>query len=278
MNVSASLVLYRNPPEMFLGAIESFLRSGAEGPLVVVDNSETSISHPVFADRRIVVLSSGSNLGFGRAHNLALKHLDGRSRFHLILNPDVTFEAPILERLCRFMEADDDIGAVMPQIRFPDGSLQRLAKLLPSPTDLIFRRFVPSAELRAAINRRYELQHLRQDVATDVPSLSGCFLLARTRLLDDLGGFDDRYFMYMEDVDLVRRIGDRARTVYVPFVSVTHAYAKGSYRNRRLLWLHLRSALQYFGKWGWVFDSVRSRRNAQTLARLNGMTGPTTPA
>jgi GT2 family glycosyltransferase len=74
--------------------------------------------------------------------------------------------------------------------------------------------------------------------------------------------------MYLEDVDLVRRIGDVARVVYDPRVCVTHAYAKGSYRNKKLLAYHLSSAVRYFTKWGWCFDPIRRKRNALQISSL----------
>jgi len=87
-------------------------------------------------------------------------------------------------------------------------------------------------------------------------------------LLRQLGGFDPRYFLHVENVDLVRRLGDHARTVYVPQVNVSHGYGKGSYRDRRLLRYHLRSAKAYFSRWGWLRDDERQRRNSKTLASL----------
>ncbi len=268
LRISASLVLYHNDPVQYGEAMQSFLVGTAQGRLLVVDNSAEPLAHPLFSHPRVSHVFAGRNLGFGAGHNLALKQLRQDSDLHLLLNPDIRFGPEVLPALAQCMAAQPDIGALMPRIAYPDGELQRLTKLLPTPVDLILRRFIPSAAVRDRINRRYELHGLAQDRQSDVPSLSGCFLLVRTPLLQSLGGFDERYFMYMEDVDLVRRIGDRARTVYEPSVVVTHDYAKGSYRNRKLLGFHLRSALSYFRKWGWLFDSERSRRNAQVLDLL----------
>lgn len=156
----------------------------------------------------------------------------------------------------------------MPRIEYPDGELQRLCKLLPTPFDLIFRRFLPIKLVQQLINQRYELHNLAQDRLTDVPSLSGCFLLVRTSLLENVGGFDERFFMYMEDVDLVRRIGMQARTVYDPSVKIIHAYEKGSYSNKRLLRYHLESAIKYFNKWGWFFDHHRRLKNRDAIRQL----------
>jgi GT2 family glycosyltransferase len=266
MRLTASLVLYQNDPAEFGVAIASYL-DGSDGSLIVVDNSPAPLSHPAFSDPRVEYIFAGANLGFGRAHNLALAHVAGDSDAHLLLNPDVAFGPDVLPALVSFLALHPDAGAVMPSIRYRDGSIQRLCKLLPTPIDLLLRRFVPINAVRQHINRRYELHGLSQDKAISIPSLSGCFLLVRTEALVAIGGFDGRYFMYMEDVDLIRRIGDRWETMYEPHVSVTHGYAKESYSNPRLRRAHIRSALQYFLKWGFLFDRTRRARNRAALAR-----------
>lgn len=264
------MVLFHNAPEQFGEAVRSFLESSVDGHLHVVDNSLQPLRHPLLEHPRVRHDHVGRNLGFGAGHNRAIAALDFKSDLHLVLNPDISFAPHVLPALEGIMRTDVSIGALMPRINYPDGELQRLTKLLPTPLDLILRRFIPSVMIRERINQRYELHGLAQDRASDIPSLSGCFLLVRTKLLKSLGGFDERYFMYMEDVDLVRRIGDHARTVYEPSVAIIHHYAKGSYRNPVLLRYHLRSALLYFAKWGWVFDVERSRRNRGALAAMRG--------
>jgi GT2 family glycosyltransferase len=211
---------------------------------------------------------SGNNLGFGAAHNLVINNYINDSDLHLLLNPDILFDAQVLGSLVGRMERESSIGALMPRIIYPDGAPQYLHKLLPTPMDLFFRRFIPIKKILDLINKRYELQSLPQDRMSDIPSLSGCFLLVRSSLFIEIGGFDGRYFMYMEDIDLVRRIGNVARTIYDPSVYVTHFYQKGSYRNITLLLYHLISAVKYFNKWGWIYDPVRYKRNKNALALL----------
>ena len=97
-------------------------------------------------------------------------------------------------------------------------------------------------------------------------------MILRSELLRALGGFDEQYFMYLEDVDLVRRIGSVARVVYDPRVSVTHEYAKGSYRNKKLLGYHMISAFLYFTKWGWCCDSYRRNKNLAVISYLQKLT------
>jgi GT2 family glycosyltransferase len=267
VKLSGSLVLFHNDPALYGRAIQSFL-SGCDGVLYVVDNSSEPLEHELFSHPRVRYMYPGRNLGFGAAHNLAISEKHLLSNYHLILNPDISFGPEVLPYLIDVMQELAGIGALMPRINYPDGSLQRLCKLLPTPVDLILRRFIPIKSVQSRINRRYELHALPQDRLAEVPSISGCFLLVRSELLLSLGGFDERYFMYLEDVDLVRRIGDVAKVVYEPRVSVTHSYAKGSYRNKKLLAYHMMSAVFYFAKWGWFWDPVRADRNKKTLNEI----------
>lgn len=267
MKLSASLVLFHNEATQYSLAIQSFL-DGCDGVLYVLDNSSSPLEHVLFAHPRVRYMHPGTNLGFGKAHNRALALVASTSDVHLFLNPDVEFDCNVLPALMTYLESNQEVGALMPRVEYPDGTLQRLCKLLPTPVELIFRRFIPSNAIKNRINQRYELHALPQDRPSCVPTLSGCFLLIRTKLLQKIGGFDERYFMYMEDVDLVRRIGDIAQTVYLPSIKVVHAYAKGSYRNKKLLAYHLESAIRYFFKWGWFFDRARNKRNNFILNEL----------
>lgn len=267
MKLTASLVLYNNPPEQFGEAMHCFLE-GSEGRLVVVDNSPSQLAHPLFVHNRVEYTFAGANLGFGCAHNRALSIIGDKSDIHLYLNPDVSFGTEVIPELLNYFAKNEAVGALMPRIEYMDGSLQRLCKLLPTPTDLIFRRFIPIPRVQRAINRRYELHDLPQDRVAAIPFLSGCFLLARTHVLHSVSGFDERFFMYMEDVDLVRRIGDRWETMYVPSVSVSHGYQRASMTDGRLKKIHIRSAISYFNKWGWIWDPERRLRNREVLSTL----------
>jgi GT2 family glycosyltransferase len=105
------------------------------------------------------------------------------------------------------------------------------------------------------------LQHLDYNVPLEPPSLSGCFMFFRSSHLQALRGFDERFFMYFEDIDLVRRARTVGRAVYYPYVHAYHGYGKGSYHRPRLLMYHLRAAVRYFSKWGWFRDRDREVLN-----------------
>jgi hypothetical protein len=263
--LSASIVVYKNNPEEVVAAVRSVLSAALRVNCTVVDNSPTQALRPYVVDIGAEYVHLGQNVGFGSGHNVALRKDLERSEYHLVLNPDVSFAPQIPLVLYQFMNDRPDVGLVMPRILYPDGTHQRLCKKLPTPFDLMSRRFLGGIgrSLFSKQLRSYEMLDVDLGVAREVPCLSGCFMFIRCATLHEIGYFDERYFMYMEDVDLCRRIGEQYKTAFFPHVSITHGYAKGSYRNFRLLRYHLQSAIKYFMKWGWFRDSKRVSLNSR---------------
>jgi GT2 family glycosyltransferase len=276
-SLNISIVLYHNKTEQIRKSIESVLDSDLNITLYLVDNSATdSLRELERIDKRIVYIFNNSNLGFGKAHNIALKRsIEENIPYHLVLNPDVYFEEEVLEELYNFMENNPDVGLVMPKVLYPNGTLQYLCKLLPTPLDLFGRRFLNSGPFKKIVekgNEIYELRFTEYDKIMEVPYLSGCFMFIRTEVLKKVGLFDERFFMYLEDTDLSRRIHRVSKTVYYPEVSIYHEYGKGSYKNPKLLKYHLDSAIKYFNKYGWLFDKEREEINKKTLEKLGYFT------
>lgn len=277
MQISCSVVSYNNAPDQIADVLNSVAATSKDIALCLVDNSPDDTLAEVARRYGARYIHRPDNPGFGVAHNLAIAEaLKNGSRYHLVLNPDIAFGADVIPALQTYMETHQDVGLVMPDIRYPDGNRQHLCKLLPHPGDLLVRRFAPALYRFSGRPATYEMLHSGYDRIMDVPALSGCFMFLRASLLAKTGGFDERYFMYLEDVDLSRRIGRLARTVFFPSVSVTHAYQKGSYKSSILLIRHMRSAFHYFNKWGWFFDSERRAVNNAALRALDGAE-PATP-
>lgn len=270
--ISASIVVYKNDPAEVVAAVRSVLSTALHVRCTVVDNSPTPNLRPSVIDNGAEYVHMVRNAGFGSGHNTALRQDIERSEYHLVLNPDVSFEPEIPLALYQFMNDHPTVGLVMPRILYPDGNNQRLCKKLPTPLDLIGRRFMGNIG-RSFLSKRlrsYEMLDVDLEVTREIPCLSGCFMFMRSAALREVGYFDERYFMYMEDVDLCRRIGEHYRTVFYPDVVVTHGYAKGSYRDPTLLRYHLRSAFKYFMKWGWFYDAERRRLNKKTAPLILG--------
>jgi len=208
------------------------------------------------------------NKGYGGGHNVALrKAMEIGSQYHLVVNPDVWFGAEVIPALWRLMEDDKTIAQVMPKVLFLNGSVQCLAKLLPTPFDLFSRFFLPE-KLIAKRNDRFELKHSGYDKMMNVPFLSGCFMFLRISALCSEGIFDERFFMYMEDVDITRRLHAKYKTLFFPAVSVYHRFSRLSYHKWRLSLIHMISVVKYFNKWGWIYDSGRRRYNKRLLKEL----------
>ena len=266
MKITASIVIYNDEPRIFERAISSFLKESI-GEIFIIDNSDYNIQSDYFNHTRVKYIKTYKNLGFGRGHNLALNKINFNSDLHFFINPDVYFNGVINEIISVF-EKNLDFGVLMPKILYPDGSIQNLCKLLPKPSDLILRRFINLPFAKNISKSTYVLEDLDDNKFSEIPSLSGCFLAARTNILKDIGGFDERYFLYMEDIDLVRRIGKKFKTIFYPKLEVFHEYKKGSYISKKLLLLHIKSAIAYFNKYGWFFDNYRSLKNNETLSKL----------
>jgi GT2 family glycosyltransferase len=271
--ITASIVTYHNRSEIVQEAVNSFLRSKNSLKLYIIDNSRDNTLKGLFTDERCTYIKNDTNLGYGAAHNKGIKKaIELNSKYHLILNPDVFFGSDVLEKLTHFMDHNPGIGLVMPKVRYPNGDIQYLCKLLPTPSDLFLRRFSPSQKVLEKRNDKYELRFTGYNQQMEVPALSGCFMFIGTSVLKKIGGFDERFFMYSEDVDLCRRIGQISKTVYYPHAAITHNYEKGSYKSKKLLLFHIKSAIKYFNKWGWMLDKERRRINKETLKKAGYFT------
>lgn len=269
MRISCSIVCYQNEPSQIVRTLSSVVASECGIALYLVDNSPQANLASLARQFGAIYIHLPHNPGFGTAHNVAIKdaHEKGMT-YHLVLNPDIVFTDNVVSTLIDYLEQHKDVGLLMPKVLYPNGSQQHLCKLMPAPLDLLMRRFVPSLNRRSGCLARYELHQSGYDKIMDVPVLSGCFMLMRADVLHETGGFDERFFMYLEDVDLSRRIGRIARTVYFPDVSVIHDYGKGSYKSWELLFQHIRSAILYFNKWGWLFDNERRTINLAALQKI----------
>lgn len=266
-DLTCSIVLYHNPSNEVRIAIESFLNANRHVKLFLVDNSKDDLLRFQFISPQIEYIFNGRNLGYGKGHNIAIKRAINESKYHLVLNPDVEFNPAILDSLYEFMEANREVGLVMPKVYYKNGHLQYLCKKLPSPADLILRRFIPKSVQSIFKNSmdQYELKHKDYNRIMEVPNLSGCFMFIRTSVLKVVGDFDERFFLYLEDTDLCRRIGQQFKTVYYPNASIIHGYSKASYKSFSLMKMHLASSIKYFNKWGWLFDFERAAINNRVL-------------
>ena len=271
LDITATIVTYNPCISMLREAINSFLATQLNVRLYIVDNSPCPFDglELIINDSRIEYIYVNSNRGFGAGHNVILRQPCKLGKYHIILNPDIYFEKGVIETLFGYMEENNDVGNVMPKVIYPDGSLQFLCKLLPTPMDWIGRMFLPVKSLKEKLNNRFEMRFSGYDKEMNVPYLSGCFMFLRSEIINEIGVFDEGIFMYGEDTDLNRRIYQKYRTMYVPNVTIVHKHEKGSHKNLRLFWIHVKAAIYYLNKWGWFFDKERKRINSETIKKYS---------
>ena len=229
--------------------------------IYLLDNSEHKCEKIPMKSEKLRYMHMPKNLGYGRAHNIALRESAyEKTDFHLVMNSDVQVAATDIDAMHDWMVANPQVGQLMPRVVHPDGSQQYLAKRLPAPLDVFGRRFLPS-KLMAKRNERYELRDLDLTRPINAPYLSGCFMFLRTKAVVEAGLFDERYFMYPEDIDLTRTIHRHYLTLYYPQWTIIHAHARSSYKNKHMLWIHIQNMCRYFNKYGWFVDRERQAFN-----------------
>jgi GT2 family glycosyltransferase len=268
--LTSCIVLYKNDKQNLSKTINCFLNTTINVKLFLVDNSPTDILQDLANNPRICYYHNPSNPGFGAAHNLAFKKaIQMGAQYHLVLNPDVYFQIGTIEEIIDYMDLNPDVGNLMPKVVYPDGQLQFLSKLLPTPYDWIGRRFNPFKKMVDNRNEIFELRFTGYNQIMEVPYLSGCFMFLRLDAIIETGFFDEGIFMYGEETDLCRRlIAKNYKTIFYPHAIITHEFAKGSHKSWRLTWIGIKSAVYYFNKWGWFFDHERKRINQDILKKL----------
>ncbi|KMV25999.1 glycosyltransferase [Acinetobacter baumannii] len=265
--VFASIVIYKHSYLDLKPTLDSLSNTPSIQKIILIDNDQSDWAQTL-NNEKIVYIKSEGNFGFGYGHNLAIQQYAKASDFFLICNPDIAFEANEFEKLLNFA-AKSDAGLFLPRIYKGDGVDQYGARLLPTPMNLFARRFSPA--FGEKLDQNYLLKKFSINKPIFAPNLIGCFMLFASHALLDLGGFDERFFMYMEDVDLSRRCAEKYGAIYYPLAYITHLHEQGSYKNKTLLKAHLKSAYQYFNKWGWLIDTKRDQINEECLKQFKNI-------
>lgn len=266
--LTASIVAYKHSVDEIRQICDNTLKNDID-MLYLVDHSPDDVLSGIVAYSDKIRYIRHKNEGYGSGHNTAIRLAvaDGAT-YHVVLNPDLEFGADTLNRLMNYMESHPDVGLMMPKVFYPDGRLQYLCKLLPTPWDLIVRRFLPAKYFKKNLEH-FTLAFTGYDHIMNVPYLSGCFMLFRISALKEIGLFDERFFMYAEDIDISRRMHEKYKTLFFPEVSITHIHEAASHKSFRMFIVHIISVVKYFNKWGWFFDGTRRETNQRVLQELH---------
>ncbi len=237
--------------------VDLYMIDNASGDQLQKLRSEVKMGATFRSFQHITILSGHGNIGYGRGHNLAVEAC--HSRFHLILNPDVSVAPDALAKAIAFLEKHPEAGLLAPRILGNQGEIQYLCRRYPTVTDLFVRGFVPKS-WRSQFDQRLARYEMRDEIDAanrngsvywDPPIISGCFMFYRTSILKQLGGFDPAYFLYFEDYDLSLRTARVTRIAYVPDLCITHYGGDAARKGWLHIRLFLRSAWTFFKQNGW---------------------------
>jgi len=242
--------------------------------LIVSDNHSTDNSLKIVNDvfPSAVIIRNSQNFGFGKACNVGARNASGE--FLLFLNPDMVVDRDAIGSLRKAIQSEAKAGLVSGRLRFPNGSFQPTCRNLPTIGNLVFSRgsILTKATARDGANK-YTLGDFPE--VTEVPAVAGSMLMVRLSLFRQLGGFDERYFMYMEDTDLSRRATEAGYVnLFVPTAGAIHHWGKGSTTSKiKRKWRHHTSVLKYFFKYhpgivSWIVMPVLLLGNLLMVAIL----------
>lgn len=265
MKLTASIVTYKTPADELLTCLSLLLREEVEH-IYIIDNSPSDeIRHLLDKKSRVEYIHLPDNPGYGAAHNIALrKAIVDEVQYHLVLNSDISFEPGTLSAITSVMDCHPEVGMLQPRIVYPDGTEQYSSRLIPAPADLIGKRFLPHSLVSERLTR-YMLTQRPEGVALNIPYHQGSFMFFRMSALREIGLFDERFFMYPEDIDISRRMHEKFITLYWPGKTIVHCHRASSAKNIRMLWIHAVNMIKYFNKWGWLRDKKREEFNRRCL-------------
>ncbi len=261
-----SLVVYDSSEKDIELLNQSLKKIKSPFKLWVVDNSLSKKYKKYFLDfPNLSYIVNCKNLGFGASHNIVLQNaINNNVPYVFVINPDIHFYQDVSVPILEYMDANIEVGLLMPNILKNDGSRQNLPKLFPTPFLAIARKFRVFNSLVAD----YEFENLAINALFESPNISGCFTVIRTEIFKKIGMYDPQYFIYFEDWDLSLRTFFKYKTVFFPQVSIYHSSSSGNNRSLKKSFHKACSFVKFFNKWGWFNNSLRKKVNAKVLSSI----------
>lgn len=203
----------------------------------------------------IKLVEPGKNLGYGSGHNFAARHAKGK--YILILNTDITVEPDTLQILVDYLDKHHDVGMVGPKLIYHNGEIQQSCRRNFKFFDLFIKRsFLKKIWPFKQRYKKYIMGDFNHNSTQEVDLITGAFMMIPRSVFDKVGGFDERYFLFMEDFDLCRKVHKAGhKVVYYPEAKAVHYHkrlSEGSFFKllfSKISWWHLASAIKYHWKW-----------------------------
>lgn len=244
--LSVCIVTYNNSE--VIGQAVSSIKEYTKGigyRLYISDNasSDNTLDKVLENHNDVEIIKNGGNIGFGKAHNSAIPLLD--SKYHAVINPDIRLDNDVFTELCSFLDSHEDAVMVTPKILFPNGDEQVLPKRKPKLKYLLGRRLLFFKDAAVEYTRSDETF----TEPTEIDFCTGCFFVMRTEVFKKLGGFDDRFFMYLEDADITLRAQKYGKVLFIPSSHVIHCWERSSSKSLKYLLIHISSMFKFLFKY-----------------------------
>lgn len=252
--ISVSIVTYNNEStlEERLGTLLPIFKDNNVAKVYIIDNHSNDktlekLKKIANTEDTLEIWELKKNKGFGFGHNQAIRSTT--SDYHIVMNLDTTpsTESGLLN-MVNYMEKHKDIDLLSPLIKFPDNSIQYLTRSEPTIFDLAIRFLGPNWFKKRQNNFVHKVDGYDHEQV--IYNASGCFMFFRTKSVQSVGGFDERYFLYMEDTDLTKTINKNGKAVFSPNFEVTHQWQRKNHSFSGAKFM-IKSMLKYFNKWGW---------------------------
>ncbi len=247
---SVGIVTYNSQKEIrnVLNSLER-LSNRDEIEIYVIDNHSNDGTVKIVEQNYpdVKLIKNNRNLGFGRANNKAI--MKTNTKYYVLVNPDITVTRNTFVQIHRFMEEHPDIVQMSPKVLNEDGTEQFLPKKYPKFKYLIAGKLENKSRYFRKLRSEYTFKDRKIEDVTNVDFCTGCFSVLRTEPLKKCNGFDERFFLYLEDADLTRKMQKFGRTVYNPGIAVYHKWKRASGKSVRYFFIHLQSMTKYCWKW-----------------------------
>lgn len=209
----------------------------------------------LLARRADAFIAETKNLGYGRAANKIIFQKKTLPSYIAIMNTDLSWSKGTFSEIISWLKSNPDVCLAVPKILDSSRITQKLCKQNPTVLGLFSRRFIPN-RFKSPWLRSYDfwytMNNRNYDEVFESPYLSGCCMIIKTKQFMNIGGFDEQFFLYLEDADLTRSLSKNGRCVHLPLQGseIIHNWGRGSHLSLRLTLVNIISAWKYFSKWG----------------------------
>lgn len=249
-SVSIGIVTYNNEDKI-CALLESLYQytQNVNFQIYVVDNASSDNTVQLVKENypKVNLLQMGKNIGFGAGHNQVISYM--RSDYHVIVNPDIRLCSNVICDLVKYLNEHSDVVMVSPKILNADGTEQHLPKKRPRIRYLLSGKLENTNKFFNHLRCEYTRKNRENDNPMEVDFLTGCFVMMRSSVFKQLGGFDDNFFLYLEDADLTLRAKQCGKVIFYPRASVIHSWERASSKKLKFLLIHIDSMRKFMWKW-----------------------------